>query len=136
LVELSLHSRVVLLLCPRQLSVDCSAWAEGVIVTKLYIVSYFARISALPHSGGGGKVASFKSETFPGIQFDLLHLSECVAGVGQSKAVRGGEALAFTGNSGASTGAHLDLRIKDLATGKRLRVRAGWLHWFLTGVKP
>ncbi|HAX84762.1 MAG TPA: hypothetical protein DCY91_00510 [Cyanobacteria bacterium UBA11370] len=103
--------------------------------TSLYAIAS-GTVSCWNDSGGGGKVASFKSETFPGLQFDLLHLSECVVAPGQTKSVNAGEAIGFTGNSGASTGAHLDLRIKDLATGKRLRVRAGWLHWFLTGVKP
>ncbi len=87
-------------------------------------------------SDAAGKVASFSSDLFPALEFKLLHLSKCVAKPGSKLQVKQGEVIGWTGNTGFSTGAHLDLRIKYQVTGKWLRVRAGWLYWFVTGEKP
>ena len=83
-----------------------------------------------------GLYATFTSEEFPTLQFKLLHLSRCLVEPGQKVKVKRKRAIAWTGNSGGSTGPHLDLRIKSSSSGNWLRVRAGWLQWFLTGEQP
>ncbi len=83
-----------------------------------------------------GLYATFTSEEFPTLQFKLLHLSRCLVEPGQKIKVKRKRAIAWTGNSGGSTGPHLDLRIKSSSSGNWLRVRSGWLHWFLTGEQP
>lgn len=83
-----------------------------------------------------GLYATFTSEEFPTLQFKLLHLSRCLVEPGQKTKVSRKRAIAWTGNSGGSTGPHLDLRIKSSSSGNWLRVRAGWLQWFLTGEQP
>jgi len=86
--------------------------------------------------GAAGLYATFTSEEFPTLQFKLLHLSRCLVEPGQKTKVKRKRAIAWTGNSGGSTGPHLDLRIKSSSSGNWLRVRAGWLQWFLTGEQP
>jgi len=83
-----------------------------------------------------GLYATFTSEEFPTLQFKLLHLSRCLVEPGQKIKVSRKTAIAWTGNSGGSTGPHLDLRIKSSSSGNWLRVRSGWLQWFLTGEQP
>jgi len=83
-----------------------------------------------------GLYATFTSEEFPTLQFKLLHLSRCLVEPGQKTKVSRKRAIAWTGNSGGSTGPHLDLRIKSSSSGNWLRVRAGWLQWFVTGEQP
>jgi murein DD-endopeptidase MepM/ murein hydrolase activator NlpD len=83
-----------------------------------------------------GLYATFTSEEFPTLQFKLLHLSRCLVEPGQKIKVSRKRAIAWTGNSGGSTGPHLDLRIKSSSSGNWLRVRSGWLQWFLTGEQP
>jgi murein DD-endopeptidase MepM/ murein hydrolase activator NlpD len=83
-----------------------------------------------------GLYATFTSEEFPTLQFKLLHLSRCLVEPGQKTKVSRKRAIAWTGNSGGSTGPHLDLRIKSSSSGNWLRVRSGWLQWFLTGEQP
>jgi len=86
--------------------------------------------------GAAGLYATFTSEQFPTLQFKLLHLSRCLVEPGQKTKVSRKKVIAHTGNSGGSTGPHLDLRIKSSSSGNWLRVRAGWLQWFLTGEQP
>lgn len=81
-----------------------------------------------------GNVALFTSEEFPGLRFDLLHLSKCTGKQGTKLQVKKGEVIGFTGTAG--TGPHLHLAIKSQESGKFLRVRAGWLYWFVTGKEP
>jgi murein DD-endopeptidase MepM/ murein hydrolase activator NlpD len=83
-----------------------------------------------------GLYATFTSEEFPTLQFKLLHLSRCLVEPGQKVKVSRKMVIAWTGNSGGSTGPHLDLRIKSSSSGNWLRVRAGWLQWFVTGEQP
>ena len=83
-----------------------------------------------------GLYATFTSEQFPTLQFKLLHLSRCLVEPGQKVKVSRKRAIAWTGNSGGSTGPHLDLRIKSSSSGNWLRVRSGWLQWFVTGEQP
>ncbi|MFP4124573.1 peptidoglycan DD-metalloendopeptidase family protein [Coleofasciculus sp.] len=83
-----------------------------------------------------GLYATFTSEEFPTLQFKLLHLSRCLVEPGQKTKVSRKKVIGWTGNSGGSTGPHLDLRIKSSSSGNWLRVRAGWLQWFLTGEQP
>jgi murein DD-endopeptidase MepM/ murein hydrolase activator NlpD len=86
--------------------------------------------------GAAGLYATFTSEEFPTLQFKLLHLSRCLVEPGQKIKVSRKKVIAHTGNSGGSTGPHLDLRIKSSSSGNWLRVRSGWLQWFLTGEQP
>ena len=81
---------------------------------------------------GGGTVVSFTSGLFPNLEFELLHLSQCT---NKSK-VKEGEIIGYVGSSGNSTGPHLHLQINSTITGNSLRVRSGWLYWFITGKKP
>ncbi len=83
-----------------------------------------------------GLYATFTSEEFPTLQFKLLHLSRCLVEPGQKVKVSRKKVIGWTGNSGGSTGPHLDLRIKSSSSGNWLRVRSGWLQWFLTGEQP
>jgi len=83
-----------------------------------------------------GLYATFTSEQFPTLQFKLLHLSRCLVEPGQKIKVSRKKVIGWTGNSGGSTGPHLDLRIKSSSSGNWLRVRSGWLHWFVTGEQP
>jgi murein DD-endopeptidase MepM/ murein hydrolase activator NlpD len=83
-----------------------------------------------------GLYATFTSEEFPTLQFKLLHLSRCLVEPGQKTKVSRKKVIAWTGNSGGSTGPHLDLRIKSSSSGNWLRVRSGWLQWFVTGEQP
>lgn len=81
-----------------------------------------------------GIVAMFTSDQFPGLRFDLLHLSKCSGKAGSKLAVKQGDVIGLTGSYG--TGPHLHLAIKAIDTNQFLRVRAGWLQWFVTGIKP
>ncbi|HEY9597810.1 MAG TPA: peptidoglycan DD-metalloendopeptidase family protein [Cyanophyceae cyanobacterium] len=81
-----------------------------------------------------GLVGLFTSDKFPDIRFDLLHLNSCTAQLGSKVQVKAGQEIATTGTAG--TGPHLHLAIKGLESGNFLRVRAGWLHWFVTGKEP
>jgi len=83
-----------------------------------------------------GLYATFTSEEFPTLQFKLLHLSRCLVEPGQKVKVSRKKVIGWTGDSGGSTGPHLDLRIKSSSSGNWLRVRSGWLQWFLTGEQP
>jgi hypothetical protein len=84
----------------------------------------------------GGIYASFTSDKFPNLRFDSYHLSKCAATTNEPKAVREGEVIGWTGNTGGSTGPHLHLEINSTISGNSLRVRSGWLHWFTTGKAP
>lgn len=81
-----------------------------------------------------GIVAMFTSDQFPNLRFDLLHLSQCNGKSGLKQAVKKGDVIGLTGSYG--TGPHLHLAIKSIDSDKFLRVRAGWLYWFITGQKP
>jgi murein DD-endopeptidase MepM/ murein hydrolase activator NlpD len=81
-----------------------------------------------------GTVALFTSDSFPGLRFDLLHLDSCIAKPGSKLQVKQGQKVGLTGTWG--TGPHLHLAIKSEASGKFLRVRAGWLYWFVSGKEP
>ncbi|MGB5963563.1 MAG: M23 family metallopeptidase [Coleofasciculaceae cyanobacterium] len=81
-----------------------------------------------------GIVAMFTSDKFPNLRFDLLHLSKCSGKAGSKLAVKQGDVIGLSGTYG--TGPHLHLAIKSLDTNNFLRVRAGWLYWFVTGIKP
>jgi murein DD-endopeptidase MepM/ murein hydrolase activator NlpD len=80
-----------------------------------------------------GIVGLFTSDEFPGLRFDLLHLSRCVGNQGSKISVQKGDVIGWTGTAG--TGPHLHLAIKN-ESGKFLRVRAGWVYWFLSGKSP
>jgi hypothetical protein len=80
-----------------------------------------------------GIVGLFTSDEFPGLRFDLLHLSKCVGNQGSKISVKKGDVVGWTGTAG--TGPHLHLAIKNEA-GRFLRVRAGWVYWFLSGKSP
>lgn len=84
----------------------------------------------------GGKYVSFSSPEFPDLRFDSYHLSKCPRAVNVDTPVKRGDIIGWTGNTGASTGPHLHLEINSTISGNSLRVRAGWLHWFLTGKEP
>lgn len=81
-----------------------------------------------------GIVAMFSSDQFPNLRFDLLHLSKCNGASGSKVQVKQGDVIGLTGSY--STGPHLHLAIKAIDTNQFLRVRAGWLYWFVKGVKP
>jgi murein DD-endopeptidase MepM/ murein hydrolase activator NlpD len=81
-----------------------------------------------------GIVAMFTSDSFPGLRFDLLHLSKCNGKSGLKQAVKKGDVIGLSGSYG--TGPHLHLAIKSQDNGSFLRVRSGWLYWFITGQKP
>jgi hypothetical protein len=81
-----------------------------------------------------GKAGLFTSPQFPGLRFDLLHLDSCLAEPGAKLEVRKGQQIGTTGSWG--TGPHLHLAIKSQDSGNFLRVRAGWLHWFVSGKAP
>jgi murein DD-endopeptidase MepM/ murein hydrolase activator NlpD len=76
----------------------------------------------------------FSSDLFPSIRFDLLHLSKCNGKAGSKVQVRQGDVIGLTGSY--DTGPHLHLAIKSIDSNQFLRVRAGWLYWFIKGVKP
>jgi murein DD-endopeptidase MepM/ murein hydrolase activator NlpD len=88
-----------------------------------------------------GLYASFTSDSFPGLAFKLVHLSKGLAQPGTKQEVKQGEVIGWSGgaegdpNAGRSTGPHLHLGIKG-DSGNWLRVRLGWIHWFVTGQKP
>lgn len=94
------------------------------------------------HNEIAGLYASFTSDKFPGLAFKLVHLSKGLDKPGTKREVHQGEVIGWSGgekgnpNSGRSTGSHLHLGIKGLESGNWLRVRRGWLHWFITGEKP
>ncbi|MEP0903835.1 glycoside hydrolase family protein [Nodosilinea sp. FACHB-13] len=71
-------------------------------------------------SGGGGIGAAY---TVGNEKHLWLHLDRCTAG---SYGI--GEQFATTGNTGRSTGAHLDYRVKDLASGEWVRPYADVLR--------
>jgi len=81
-----------------------------------------------------GLVAMFRSDVFPNLRFDLLHLSKCNGKQGSKLPVKRGDVIGLTGTFG--TGAHLHLAIKSEDSGNFLRVRAGWLYWFISGKEP
>lgn len=80
-----------------------------------------------------GRAGLFTSDEFPGLRFDLLHLNSCAAQRGVRQRVKKGEIIGTTGTWG--TGPHLHLAIKG-DSNNFLRVRGGWLHWFIKGEKP
>ena len=88
-----------------------------------------------------GLYASFTSDKFPGLAFKLVHLSQGLGEPGTKREVKEGDAIGWSGgekgnpNSGRSTGPHLHLGIKG-DSGNWLRVRSGWLHWFIAGREP
>jgi murein DD-endopeptidase MepM/ murein hydrolase activator NlpD len=94
------------------------------------------------HTPIAGLYGSFTSDEFPGLAFKLVHLSKSLDKPGTKREVKQGEIIGWSGgepgdpNAGRSTGAHLHLGIKGLESGNWLRVRSGWLHWFITGEKP
>ena len=81
-----------------------------------------------------GIVAMFTSDSFPNLRFDLLHLSKCMGKAGSKLQVKKRGVIGLSDSY--STGSHLHLAIKSIDTNQFLRVRAGWLYWFVTGVKP
>lgn len=93
------------------------------------------------HNSIAGLYASFTSEEFPGIAFKLVHLNKGLGEPGTKQEVKKGEVIGWSGgekgnpNSGRSTGPHLHLGIKG-DSGQWLRVRSGWIQWFLTGKEP
>jgi murein DD-endopeptidase MepM/ murein hydrolase activator NlpD len=93
------------------------------------------------HNSVAGLYGSFTSDSFPGLAFKLVHLSKGLAEPGAKREVKAGEVIGWSGgarndpNAGRSTGPHLHLGIKG-DSGNWLRVRLGWLHWFVTGKKP
>lgn len=101
------------------------------IGTPLHAISK-GKVRCSFQDGGGGNIATFTSPEFPGLDFQFLHLSKCV----DIQELAEGGIIGYTGNTGRSTGPHLHLQIKSQSSGNTLRVRRGWLHWFLTGAKP
>jgi len=101
------------------------------IGTPLYAIAD-GQVTCSQDPNGGGTVSAFTSAIFPNLEFELLHLSKC----GTTGKVKAGDVIGFIGSTGNSTGPHLHLQINSTITGNSLRVRAGWLHWFVTGVKP
>lgn len=95
------------------------------------------------HNSIAGLYGSFSSPELPNLEFKLVHLSKGLAEPGDKRQVKRGDVIGWTGgakgcpNAGRSTGAHLHLGIRA-SDGERewLRVRRGWLHWFITGKKP
>jgi murein DD-endopeptidase MepM/ murein hydrolase activator NlpD len=78
-------------------------------------------------SRGGGLVASY--ETFRGIAFDYLHLSQCSRG-----SHKAGSIIARTGDSGIGA-AHFHLSQRN-AQGQKVEPQKGYLIWALTGREP
>jgi murein DD-endopeptidase MepM/ murein hydrolase activator NlpD len=101
------------------------------IGTPLYAIAD-GQVTCFQDPNGGGTVSAFTSDSFPNLEFELLHLSKC----GATGKVKQGYVIGFIGSTGNSTGPHLHLQINSTLTGNSLRVRAGWLHWFITGEKP
>lgn len=76
--------------------------------------------------GGGGLVAAFDLDE---VTHKFLHLSDCVPGNYAQ-----GEKFASTGNSGRSTGAHVDYRAKNLnGRGKWIEPNRGLLTAVMSG---
>jgi len=101
-------------------------WHEGYdintpIGTPLYTVLP-VEVTCLSEaqSGGGGIGAAY---TVGNERHLWLHLDSCTAG---SYGI--GEQFATTGNTGRSTGAHLDYRVKDLSSGEWVRPYADVLR--------
>lgn len=94
------------------------------------------------HNSIAGLYASFTSDKFPGLAFKLVHLSKSLGEPGTKREVKQGEVIGWSGgdpsdpNAGRSTGPHLHLGIKGLDSGNWLRVRIGWIHWFISGKEP
>lgn len=80
--------------------------------------------------GGGGLVAEVSSEAISDYRFQLLHLSECFAGVHEAGAV-----IAQTGGSGIGA-AHLDIRQEERVSGQKIPPWKGYIQWALTGHSP
>jgi len=99
--------------------------------TPLYAIAD-GQVKCFQDAYGGGTVVSFTSNLFPGLEFELLHLSRCT----NKRFVKESEVIGYIGSTGNSTGPHLHLQINSLISGNSLRVRSGWLYWFVTGKKP
>ncbi|MFI3294470.1 MAG: M23 family metallopeptidase [Rikenellaceae bacterium] len=62
-------------------------------------------------SGGGGNILFIKHSQ--GLESGYLHLSRYPSGIAVGTRVKKGQVVAYTGNTGGSTGPHLDFRIKQ-----------------------
>jgi len=126
----------------------CSTFHQGVDLAdprgekhtmgrKLYAVGEpgtKTELTCWQDSKGGGLVATLKPESMPNYQIDLLHLSSCSLKNGETRKVNSGTVVAKVGNSGLSTGAHLDIRVKK--NEKRIPPARGLIWWTLDGTKP
>ncbi|MBE9160669.1 glycoside hydrolase family protein [Nodosilinea sp. LEGE 06152] len=101
-------------------------WHEGYDVstpvgTPLYtVLPVEVQCLTEAQSGGGGIGAAY---TVGNERHLWLHLASCTPGTYSS-----GEQFATTGNTGRSTGAHLDYRVKDMASGEWVRPYADVLR--------
>lgn len=77
---------------------------------------------------GGGLVAEIGSASITEYRFKALHLDTCKDGSYES-----GEQFATTGNSGDSTGEHLDWQQLQPGTDVRVEPQRGYLEWVLSG---
>jgi murein DD-endopeptidase MepM/ murein hydrolase activator NlpD len=88
--------------------------------------------------GGGGLVLTMTSSVLPkGARLQYLHLSECaLPHTGEWHKYQAGDIIAATGNSGASTGAHLHIELRKDGEPDSLPIPEGLIWWALKGSKP
>ncbi len=79
-------------------------------------------------AGGGGTVANVSSKSIPEYRFKALHLATCKEGEFSA-----GKEFATTGNTGGSTGPHLDLRQLPADSDIHVEPMKGYVEWFLSG---